>query len=185
MFLLSIVFGLSFNVFAQDSWEGDWTGDCEIKRMDGTSETRSIEFTSELQNSGHWSWDLKWGRSTSRQSEVRRYQLRANEHRDGHFYLEESNGIFLDAYFDNDKFRIPYLDRGQLVIVNYHFNGDYLNIEVPYFTDRPIRKTCSRRSPSRCSYTLGMYGYEQCYLQRGGVPTLLPKPLTKLPSQRL
>ena len=165
IFLILIVWIWGASLFAE-RWEGRWAGECQLKRFDGSEESRSIEFFSEKIFEGEWSWKLKLGQTPTRLEEKKDYILNEFRPERGEFHLNESNGVVLNAYVSDDKIRIPFLNRGQLILVNYQFNGNFLNIEVPYYTDRPIRQSCSTRGVRKCSYVLGMFGYEQCFLQK-------------------
>lgn len=149
--------------FPQD-WEGHWRGDCRALGPGG--QQRFAPFEMEL-NIAHledarWQWEITY--RGEQLNQVRRYELEVIDAAQGHYLIDEKNGILLDHFTVGGHLLMEQFTVNQSHITGRHeLRKGVLEVELSTFSRQPLRQSGSGQNRVN-SYPL--LTLQRCQLQR-------------------
>ncbi len=119
---------------------GYWKGALEIYSRSGSVQTipmaMLIEETSDESTIG---WQLIY--NEKEKEDKRSYLLIKVDEENGHYQIDEDNGIILDAYLFKNKLISTFAVQGSLLTISYTFHQDEIIFEVIVGPVEPIHST--------------------------------------------
>lgn len=79
-------------------WLGHWQGDLLIYSPKGVIDTVPMALIHEPLSDGRWKWEIIYNRGIKGKEERRAYELFTVNAENGHFCVDEKDGILLDSY---------------------------------------------------------------------------------------
>ncbi len=168
--ILFLTWFISFSATAQttsfpDSWVGNWKGELEWFRA-GKTEPQKVNMELRIQpgdSTGNYTWQIIYGSSAE---DNRPYLLKAKNTANGHWVIDELNGIVLDQFWVGNKFCGAFTVSGNTIVNNYWIENDTLMIEFYSLQAKPINTTGNdtEDSPKVDSYSIK--SYQKAVLQR-------------------
>lgn len=146
------------------SYAGTWSGNLNVELPSG-KQTIPCELKiayDSLQNSYTWHTIYFNGSSDIE----KKYFLKCYEPENGHFLIDENNGIILDAYLKENKLISLYEVMGMYYHTEYEFEKDKIVFQISYFPANSHTTTggTSPEIPSVNSYSLN--GLQWAVFQR-------------------
>lgn len=139
--LVLFIFFLSpFTATAADiaKWKGEWTGTCEFANYntDNPMAPLSMRLVVEPVNEARVLWTIQYGGEPARNYEMRKHPSGL----DGHYILDEKNGILIDRFLIGHELRDLYTINGRAFTNTTKFEGDRILVtSVSYWTGAPRR----------------------------------------------
>jgi hypothetical protein len=168
--LLTCSIFFSFTAIAQQnqfpkSWEGNWKGELQwYKTGQAAPQKVNMELRIQPGDSSHkYNWQIIYGNDNK---DNRPYTLIAKDTANGHWVIDENNGIVLDQYWVANKFCGAFTVQNSTIINNYWMQDDKLIVEFYNISAKPIATTGqgTDSSPKADSYKIG--SYQKAVLQR-------------------
>lgn len=151
---------------ALSAWAGRWEGACGIAAAQGklSSVVTSLEIRKTADNGSRYSWIVTYGPST--EAEQRRaYEIVAVDAAQGHYIIDEKNGLKIDAWLVANQIFAPFEIGGTVIAAKYiRMNGGIV-MELPSFEAANRRKTCLTSKPETCAHSYRMTGVQLCFLR--------------------
>jgi hypothetical protein len=170
IFILLLTFGLSVTAKCQStsfpqSWTGNWKGELQWYKT-GKTESQKVNMELRIQpgdSTGNYTWQIIYGSATE---DNRPYLLKAKDAVNGHWVIDELNGIVLDQYWVGNKFCGAFTVMGNTILNSYSMENDKLMVEFYSIGAKPITATGkgTDESPTVDSYRIG--SYQKAVLQR-------------------
>lgn len=137
----AVLFATSAQADMLPTWQGVWRGDC-INSLPGNPPSLQYAMTLEIapaKNPDALKWIITYALDTGK--EVRNYELRTVKAENGHYVINERDGILIDTYlFDNALY--SEFDLGnQRAPAKYEINGNEMHFEVPIYESSVVRAT--------------------------------------------
>lgn len=125
------------NVFPDD-WFGYWTGDLNIYNSKGLKQVVPMALDlSKTDTIGLYNWAIIYGSDSTAQK--RNYQLKEIDKSNGHYVIDEKNGIFLDAYYLNNDLISIFEVMGNSLITSYSLNDNQITFDIKMHPSEEIR----------------------------------------------
>ncbi len=156
---------ISQEITFPQSWVGNWKGELEWFRT-GKKESQKVNMELRIQrgdSTGNYTWQIIYG---SAAEDNRPYLLKAKDITNGHWVIDELNGIILDQFWVGKKFCGAFTVMNNTIVNNYWIEDEKLMVEFYSISAKPIATTGSgtEESPSVDSYKIG--SYQKAVLQR-------------------
>lgn len=130
--LLNVVFlsGQTYNLPKfPDDWFGVWKGNLEVYKHQKVVQNVPMTFECfPTDSSGLYSWWITYGTDTLKGK--RSYTLKEIDTNNGHFMIDENNGILIDAYVFAHKFISCFQVMGNQLTAIYEITDDKLIFEI-------------------------------------------------------
>lgn len=175
MKLLLLVLGLTITsaLFSQSTfpvaWQGNWKGElCWYRSPGKAPEKVNMELRVQRGDTA-FSWQMIYGSATQ---DNRPYTLFAVDSSNGHWAINEHNGIILDQFFLANRLNGAFTVGQSTILNSYELKGDSLIVEFNTLQASPLNRTGlgTEESPKVDSYRYR--GYQRAVLRR------VPKPAT-------
>lgn len=129
--------------FPQD-WQGEWLGPCRALSAGGQEKFAPFEMGLRIQPQAPdlWQWRISYRGESLNQ--VRDYTLQTVDAAQGHYLIDENNGILLDHFVITPDLFVEQFSIGQSTIVGrHHLQGQSLKVELSTFGRQPLRETAA------------------------------------------
>lgn len=150
--------------FPQD-WIGNWKGSCKMFQSQNKEETFNMNLiVQKLEGKANkWLWQIEYKSPTINQ--IRKYELQTVNEKNGHFIIDEKNGIVLDTFLYKNNTMLEQFTVGtsNLTVKHQLVDKNNMNIEFIIFSNDSIRKTGSGENIVN-SYQL--LNYQDCKLKK-------------------
>ncbi len=150
-------------VFSQQNdfpgkWLGSWKGALSWY-AGNSSEPRKVNMELHIKPTGsshRFNWQIIYGSATE---DNRPYTLIAKDAANGHWVIDENNGIVLDQYWVASKFSGAFTVQNSTIVNSYWLEGDKLHVEFYSISAKPVAVTGkgTEDSPSVSSYQVKSY----------------------------
>ncbi|MEO0336915.1 MAG: hypothetical protein AAF202_10995 [Pseudomonadota bacterium] len=150
------------------AWEGLWKGSCQLNPAYlGTTEfDTSLEIEPLPGGHGH-RWVAISEQSGSLPRQVRNYELLPIDVSNGHYVIDEKNGLMLDMFLTGQLMQSPFVINGNLVNATYVLlDSNKMLMQLPTFDFTSSRRTCLKGNPSLCSESFPIKARQSCELKR-------------------
>ena len=122
------------------TFEGTWKGACDLIRGSAPVTTFPMELhVKRLEREGCWTWHVVYGAGDARQ--LRPYLLRPVVGEPLHFRVDETNGVLIDAYLENEALHSRFRVGGNVTEATYARTGDRLAVTLTTFGAEPASTT--------------------------------------------
>lgn len=150
IFSLSLSYSQSFSPSFPDTWVGKWKGALYIDQAGrGTVQQLNMELhVQALDPDSTWQWKIIY--QTDSSIDERDYRLKLVNAEQGHYAIDEQNGIILDAFWFDPVFSSRFDVGGQILLITYSQQENKLAFEVHAGSSEAIQKstwTDSTRNP--------------------------------------
>jgi len=121
-----------------DDWVGHWYGDLEIYNAAGLQQTIAMGLEIlDTDSSGVYDWTIIYGQDSSAQR--RAYQLLPVDTSQGHYVIDEKNGILIDAYHVRDALTSVFEVSGNMLVISYQRTREDMIFSVKLFPTEEVR----------------------------------------------
>lgn len=168
VFLSCCFFVLALSSFAQkpfpESFTGHWQGDLYWYQA-GKKDPQKVKMQLIIRptdTAAVYTWQIIYG---DKGEDNRPYLLKPVDTANGHWQIDEQNGIVLDQYFIGNRFTSAFTVQTTTIVDSYWREGKNLAAEFYSLTAKPVATTGqgTEESPKVDSY--GTKGYQKAILQ--------------------
>lgn len=132
-------------------WEGAWQGDITVVKSDNTTETVVMRLVVEPISELLHSWRIEY--ITDKQHSVRNYEIAPGEVGNGHFVIDEKNGILLDCRLFGNTLVSQFQVQDALLFSRCEHQGEAIAMEIVSFNAaEPRRNVTDEESVEVLSY---------------------------------
>lgn len=124
-------------------WEGTWIGKIGVPTTEST-----MRLTISPIDSERWNWIIQYSGEPER-----RYQLKVVDAVNGHYLVDEQNGILIDHFLHGQRLRAAFSINGKLILFEYEMTPDGIRVDSPSFPTANARWSGSHSLPV-CSFIL-------------------------------
>lgn len=151
-----------------ERWSGTWKGTCRLSpAFQGTESFEASVTIGKNEGANGIQWQLIYEASGNLPRQVRNYTMMPVDPSNGHFVVDEHNGLLLDSFVDGNFIYSPFLINGMLITATYILTGQNTMImDMPSFNEAPIRKTCLTGNSNLCSQSFGLRMSQRCSLTK-------------------
>jgi hypothetical protein len=144
------------NYFPQN-FIGHWKGKLQWQRVGKPSQTFTMQLIVQPADTiGQYTWQIIYGDSAT---DNRPYILKPIDTANGHWTIDETDGIVLDSYVFNNNIKGAFTVMNNTIIANYSVEKNKMMVE--FFTINLSKKTTSGKGteavPFVDSYTIGSF----------------------------
>jgi hypothetical protein len=167
--IFSLLLLVSSNALASglQPWEGDWQGTCRLTpAYDGIA-----SFKMRLQvgdtNGGRAAWTVTYEGMGNRPRETRAYEVMAVDAAQGHYAIDEHNGLILDSYLLGSTLYSAFTIGQVLIPARYELTAaGRMTVEMPSLAVVPVRTSCVEGNPQLCARSFRLNSVQRCELQK-------------------
>lgn len=140
-------------------WTGNWKGELHWYKT-GNPQPQKVMMELRIQpvkdSAGQYTWQLIYGKETE---DNRPYLLKAIDTTQGHWAIDEKNGIVLDQYWVGQKFCGAFTVQGNTIVNNYWLDKGKLMVEFYSYPVKPVATTggTDKDTPPVDSYAIRSY----------------------------
>jgi len=151
---------------ALSAWAGRWEGECRVTVAQGklSSVATSLEIRKAAGDGGRYSWIVTYGPG-SEAEQRRAYEIVAVDAAQGHYVIDEKNGLKIDAWLVANQIFTPFEIGGTVIAAKYIRMNNGIVMEMPSFEAANRRKTCLTSKPGTCAHAYRMTGMQLCFLR--------------------
>lgn len=146
-------------------WSGTWKGSCQSVSPGKTNDPFNMNLTVKpLPNKPTaWTWIIEY--SGKNLSQTRSYEMQQQNARQGHYVVDEKNGIFLDTFWVGERTLLEQFAVGDsnLTVKHRLLDNNQMEVEFMIFGRTTIRDSAAGTNEVQ-SY--GLQTYQQCLLKR-------------------
>jgi hypothetical protein len=165
-FIIALCLLLATHLLAQtktasrfpEDFIGNWAGELEWHLTGKPVQKVHMELIirPSKDSAGQYSWNLIYG---SASSDNRPYILKAVDTSNGHWQIDEVNGIILDQFWIAHRFIGSFTVGNSTIVNNYWIENGQLMVEFISYVARPLATTGkgTNDSPKVDSYTIRSY----------------------------
>lgn len=163
IFILLLALGVSCSALSQsntfpEGWVGNWKGELEWYKT-GKAEPEKVNMELRIQSTdsgNNYTWQIIYGSATE---DSRPYILIPKNTANGHWVIDENNGIVLDQYWVGNRFCGAFTVMGNTIVNNYWLENDRLMVEFFSFAAKAVVTTGkgTEESPSVDSFQIRSY----------------------------
>lgn len=160
-------------VFPAD-WAGSWLGDLEIYTKDGLQQQvqMGLDILPTAADS-IYTWQISY--LVDSVADVRAYSLHILDRTQGHYKIDENNGILLDGYLLGDRFISVFEVMGNVLQSVYTLQKDRLHFEITMHKSASISSSGDTlyggdKIPNVDSYAVTTYQHAVLYKVEAEVP---------------
>ena len=168
---------IAYTSFAQkglpEQFVGHWKGEIEWFRT-GVDTARKFKMQLHIQpadTAGQYSWKIIYGDNGE---DTRPYVLKAIDTANGHWVLDEKNGILLDQYWIGTKLYSVFSLSGVTIVNSYWREGERLMVEFASFPTKPVRTSGAGTEEVPAVESYPVRSYQKGILWREEAPQKLP-----------
>lgn len=148
-------------------WEGDWRGTCRLNPAYQGIESFNMRLQVGDTSTERAAWTLTYEAMGTRPRETRTYEIFAVDARQGHYAIDEHNGLILDSYLLGDTLYSAFTISGNLIPARYEISRPgVMVVEMPNLTVNPVRESCVEGNPQLCAHSFRLNSVQRCELQR-------------------
>lgn len=142
LLLLFLVF-VSRQAYGQsfpESFVGHWKGEIAWYQQ-GKKEPRKFPMQLRIQptdTAGYYTWQIIYG---DKETDIRPYVLKPVDTANGHWVVDEKNGILLDQYWSGSKLNSAFSVGGILICNTYWLEQGNLMVEFMSMPAKPLART--------------------------------------------
>lgn len=134
LFIISIFWAPLF-LFGQTGsfpgdWEGKWTGSLDIYRYSSLVDTIPMGLNIQKLDSGRWTFYISYGSGDKEQERL--YELVVVDPLNGHYRIDEKNGIYLDAFYHDNCLYERFSVAGNMLTNSICKNEEQLYYEITF-----------------------------------------------------
>ena len=140
-FSSSLLYSQSDSPTFPESWLGKWKGDLYIDQAGkGTVQQLTMELhVQDLEQDSTWQWKIIYRTDSS--TDERDYLLKLVDSSEGHYVIDEQNGIELDSFWFDPVFSSRFIVSGQILLISYTQKEQSLAFEVHAGGAKPLQET--------------------------------------------
>jgi len=161
--LFLVLFCSQFSVAKELSgWVGEWTGWCQSDNFNSESSLPSLHMSLEIGeiDSENYSWKIQYEGEG-----VRDYKMTLQKDLEGHWLLDEGNGLLIDRFLSDGTLVDQFLINGKLFLNRTTLIKDKMKIETISFWANQPRQT-SLADGSNPIYSFSLRDQVVCELNR-------------------
>ncbi|HMQ80531.1 MAG TPA: hypothetical protein PKE39_13140 [Ignavibacteria bacterium] len=141
-----ILFIFNVSLFSQinDTWLGIWKGELKIHTYGDADIRHTLPMelhVSKADSAGVWNWRIIYRDSTK---DDRKYLLRIDDYNNGKYFIDETDGILLEANLFGNKLISRFEVMSSLLEITYTLGGDKILFEVSSSKVKPTSVTQSQ-----------------------------------------
>ncbi|MGE3726459.1 MAG: hypothetical protein AB7I41_12955 [Candidatus Sericytochromatia bacterium] len=147
-----------------EDWKGFWQGSCTNTGPGGQQTYAPVQMNLTIlpQKSNHWQWKIEY---ISNEKQVRDYLLKPVDASQGHWLIDENNGILLDNFSIHGGLILEAFSVGKTLIHGRHqrLEGNLLKVELSSYHLQGDRKSGAEPYPVS---SLKLLSLQDCNLKR-------------------
>ncbi|MEL6392757.1 MAG: hypothetical protein AAFR97_08375 [Bacteroidota bacterium] len=120
-----------------DDFLGRWSGTLRIWRGDGLAQSVPMQLRIEPVDDSNYTYTIIYGEDE--EAGLRDYMLKPVDTANGHWYVDEQNGIFLDGYYLGGIFYESFSVMGSRLTASLELRGDELIYAITSGSEEVVR----------------------------------------------
>jgi hypothetical protein len=145
-----------------DDWIGHWQGQLEIWSTDSILQKIPM-FLQISENDSCVNWNITYGAD---KSDNRQYLLKTTDRKNGHYQMDELNGIVLDVWKKGNSLTSAFELNSQLLIVSEEISEQGINFEVKVVDRKNNSVTGESNTEIDLIYNYPLVSYQKALLTR-------------------
>ena len=147
-----------------DDFCGTWRGECSLLGPEGVRQRFAMALAIAPTERDSWTFHITYGEGD--RAQLRAYELLPVAPEEGHWAVDEHNGIVLDSYVRGRTLYSSFAVGGVRLLARYEGRGDELLVEIATTAVDPVRTTGAGEGPEQRVEAFALKGVQRGVLRR-------------------